>query len=77
MNDVVSGVITVATGIIGVAILAVILSNKASTVGVIGAAGKAFAGSLQAATNPFSGNSGGGLLNASFSPNGVGDNNYF
>lgn len=76
MNDVVSGTITVLTGIISVAILAVILSNKASTVGVIGAAGKAFAGSLQAATNPFSGG-GSSLLNASFSPNGVGDNNYF
>lgn len=75
MNDVVSGVITVITGIIGVAILAVILSQKAQTVGVISAAGKAFAGSLQAATNPYSG--GGGLLNASFSPHGVGDNNYF
>lgn len=76
MNDVVSGIITVATGVISVAILAVILSQKANTANVIGAAGKAFAGSLQAATNPFSGG-GGSLLNASFSPNGVGDNNYF
>lgn len=78
MNDVISGVVTVATGILSVAILAVLVSQRASTAKVISSAGGAFAQTLQAATNPYSGNSGSGFSNAMFSPGSfAGDNNYF
>jgi len=78
MNEVVSGVITVATGIIGVAILAVVLSQRANTAGVIKSAGGAFAQTLQAATNPYSGGGGGGVLQkTSFLNTGFVDNNYY
>lgn len=77
MNDVISGVITVAVGILSVAILAVLVSQRANTAKVIQAAGGAFAQSLSAATNPYSG-SGAGFSNTMFSPgNFAGDNNYF
>lgn len=48
-------VITIASGIIGVAILAVLVSNKANTAGVLGAAGSAFSNALSAATGPVTG----------------------
>lgn len=77
MNDVISGVVTVATGILSVAILAVLVSQRANTAKVISSAGGAFAQTLQAATNPYSG-SGAGFSNTSFNPGSfAGDNNYF
>lgn len=55
-------VITVLTAIIGVAIIAVLVSKQANTSSVIGAAGKAFSQVLGAAVNPVSNASGLGNL---------------
>jgi hypothetical protein len=81
MNDVVSGVITVATAIVGVAILAVLVSNRANTAGVIKAASSGFAQSIGAAVSPVtgSGGGGGGILSPTMFTGGgpVGDLNYF
>ena len=43
MNELWSGVVTILTAIVGVAILAVIVSKNANTSGVISAGGNAFA----------------------------------
>lgn len=48
-------IVTVLTAIIGVAILAVLVSKNAQTPQVITAAGKAFSGAIGAATSPISG----------------------
>lgn len=42
----------VLTAVIGVAIIAVLVSNRAATAGVITAGGNAFSGMLSAATKP-------------------------
>lgn len=49
--------VAVATAIIGVAIISVLVSGNSKTVDVIKAAGSAFSGAVQAATNPGSGSS--------------------
>lgn len=49
--------VTIAMGIVGVAILAVLVSKNAQTPAVIGSAGKAFAADLSAATGPVTGGS--------------------
>jgi PRD1 phage membrane DNA delivery len=49
-----SEILTVATGIIGLAIVAVVVSNKASTANVITAAGNALSTDLKAAVSPVS-----------------------
>jgi hypothetical protein len=54
-DQLIASVVTVATAIVGLAIIAVLVSNKASTANVIKSAGSAFASDLSAATNPFSG----------------------
>jgi hypothetical protein len=56
-NQIVTALVTVATAIVGVAIIAVLVSQKAQTSNVIQAAGKAFASDLQAAVSPVSGSS--------------------
>lgn len=61
MNSLWSGVITIAVAIIGVAIVATLVSKNAQTPQVIGAAGNAFAQALAAATGPVTG--GGGIGN--------------
>lgn len=78
MNGVWSGVITVATAIVGVAILAVLVSKNAQTPQVIGAAGKSFAGVLSAAVSPVTGgNTGASFFNTGFNSGiGVGESNY-
>jgi PRD1 phage membrane DNA delivery len=50
-----TSLVTVATAIIGVAILAVLVSSKSNTTGVISAAGGAFAKDLSAAISPLGG----------------------
>lgn len=55
MNDVISSAVTVATGIIGLALVAVIVSKNANTSGVIGAAASGFAKDLGAAVSPVTG----------------------
>lgn len=48
-------IVTIAVAIVGVAILAVLVSQKSNTAGVLAAAGSAFANSLSAATGPVTG----------------------
>lgn len=48
-------IITVASGVIAVAIIAVLVSRKAQTPQVLGAAGSAFSNVLSAATAPVTG----------------------
>jgi hypothetical protein len=59
MNQTVSGIVTILTAIVGVAILAVLVSKNANTAGVIKAASGGFAQALQAAVSPVAGNGGG------------------
>lgn len=56
-NQLVNQTVTVLTAIVGVAIIAVLVSNKAQTGQVIGAAGNAFVQGLEAAVSPVTGNS--------------------
>lgn len=58
MNSAVSAVVTIATAVVGVAILAVLVSRNAQTPAVIREAGGAFSDILRAATGPVSGNPG-------------------
>lgn len=66
MSDhLIASIVTVLTAIIGVAIIAVLVSNRAQTGNVITAAGAAFANDLSAAVAPVTGaqatiNTGGG-----------------
>jgi hypothetical protein len=60
MNDrMIESVVTVATAIIGLAIVAVLVSNQAQTGNVIKSAGSALAGDIAAAVSPITGGSGG------------------
>jgi hypothetical protein len=51
-DSLVNSVFTVLAAIIGVAIIAVIVSNKSNTAGVLSAGGSAFSSILGAAVNP-------------------------
>lgn len=55
MNSLMKEVTVIAMAIIGLAVLAVFVSNKGNGVGVIKAVSDAFNNSLKAATNPFGG----------------------
>lgn len=55
MKDAFEPIVTIATAIVGVAILAVLVSQKSNTAGVLAAAGSAFSNSLSAATGPVTG----------------------
>ena len=48
-------IVTIATAIIGVAIIAVLVSRNSNTANVIGAAGQAFAGAINTAVSPVTG----------------------
>lgn len=52
MNSAMSQIVVVATAIVGLAVLAVLVSRNANTAGVIKAGGDAFSGALRAATGP-------------------------
>lgn len=58
MNEIWSGVVTIAVAIIGVATLSVIVSKQANTAQVISAAGSSFSGALSAAVSPVTGGTG-------------------
>ena len=75
-NQLVTSVVTVATAIIGVAIIAVLVSKNANTSGVIQSAGSAFGGVLGVAESPVTG-SGGGLGLNSFTGGGGGNFEMF
>ena len=55
MNNIIEPLVTIAAGVIGVAIIAVLVSQKAQTPQVLGAAGQAFSNVLSAATGPVTG----------------------
>lgn len=57
-NQAVEGLITVATAIVGVAIVATLVSKNANTSGVLTAAGGAFGSAVTAATAPVTGSAG-------------------
>jgi PRD1 phage membrane DNA delivery len=56
--------VTIAAGVIGVAIIAVLVSNKAQTGNVLASAGGAFSNVLSAATAPVTGNAAAPNVNA-------------
>lgn len=59
MNDqLLTSMVTVGTAIIGVAILAVLVSKNSNTTGVLTSAGSAFSGALGTALSPVTGGSG-------------------
>lgn len=62
MNQIWGGIVTILTAIIGVAILSVIVSRNANTVGVLQAGSQAFSGALGTALGPVMGGSGLGSL---------------
>lgn len=55
MNSITETVVTIATAIVGVAILAVLVSKNSNTTGVLQAAGSAFSNALSVATAPVTG----------------------
>lgn len=59
MSELTAAVVTILTAIVGVAILAVLVSKNANTSGVISAAGSAFASDLGTALSPITGGGGG------------------
>jgi PRD1 phage membrane DNA delivery len=68
MNNMVEAVVTIATGIIGVAILAVLVSQKSNTAAVIQNFGSAFSNALGVAESPVNGNA--PQLNTSYASSG-------
>jgi PRD1 phage membrane DNA delivery len=54
-DNLTTGLVTIAMGIIGVATVAVIFSQKANTAPVVNAAGNAFSTSILAAVSPVTG----------------------
>lgn len=56
-DNLITGVVTVAMGILGVATLAVIFSQKANTSAVISAGGNALGNNILAAVSPITGTS--------------------
>lgn len=58
MNRIGEEIATIAVAIVGVAILAILVSKKADTGNVITAAGKAFSGALGVAISPVTGSAG-------------------
>ena len=69
MDNLMNGVVSIALAIVGVALLAVLVSKNAQTPAVISAAGSAFSGGLAAATGPVTGlGLGGSIGNESFAP---------
>lgn len=61
MNSIWSGIVTILVAIIGVAIVAVLVSKNANTSGVISSGGNAFAQMLGAAEAPVTGGSMGSM----------------
>lgn len=58
MNNAVAQIVVVLTAIVGLAALAVLVSNRAQTASVITAFGNAFSGILGAAVSPVTGGGG-------------------
>lgn len=62
MNQVTETVVTIATAIVGVAILALLVSRRSNTAAVIQAAASGFGNALNVAVSPVTGASMGGSL---------------
>lgn len=60
-ESLITSMVTVATAIIGVAILALLVSKQSNTTAVLGAASKGFATDLTAALSPIGGGGFGGI----------------
>lgn len=60
-DELIRSVVTVLTAIVGVAIIAVLVSQRAQTGSVITAGGNAFSNALSVAVSPVTGSSTGGL----------------
>lgn len=58
-----TSITSIALAIVGIAIVAVLVSKNANTSGVVSSAGSALAQDIQAAVSPVSGNSFGGFTN--------------
>lgn len=58
MDQIIGSFVTVLTAIIGVAILAVLVSNRSNTAGVLQAGGNAFGSILGSALSPVNGGTG-------------------
>lgn len=54
-KDTIDSIVSIATALVGLAILSVLVSSKANTPQVIGAATSGFASDLEAATSPVTG----------------------
>jgi hypothetical protein len=54
-NEIIAGIVTVATAIVGVAIIAVLVSGQAKTSQVLQAGGQAFSSALGTAVSPVTG----------------------
>jgi hypothetical protein len=74
MNSTVSAAVAVIGGIVGLAIVAVLVSQKAQTSGVIQAAGSALSGIIGAAVGPITGSTASSTLG---NPLGLGSGNLF
>jgi hypothetical protein len=55
MSNTTESIVTIATAIVGVALLALLISRKSNTAGVIQAAGTAFSSALGVAVSPVTG----------------------
>jgi hypothetical protein len=71
MNQALASIVSVATAIVGIAIIAVLVSQRAQTSNVISSAGKAFSSAISAATAPVTGGS-----NFGFTGNAPGYSNF-
>lgn len=69
-DNVIGALVTIGTAIVGIAILAVLVSKQANTAGVISAGGSAFAQDISAAVSPITGGQSGFGL-SSFSGQGA------
>lgn len=65
-DKLIESVTTIGVAIIGIAIIAVLVSRQANTSGVISAAGSAFGADISAAVSPITGGQFGGLNSSTF-----------
>lgn len=76
-KDLFDGLVTIGVAIVGIAILAVLVSRNAQTPAVIGSAGQAFAGAIGAAVSPVSGMGMGFAPMSGFGGFGMGPQMYY
>lgn len=68
-NQLFTSVVSIATAVVGVAIVATVVSKNANTAGVISASGTAFSGILNSALSPVTGGGIGAFNNNSLAIN--------